>query len=87
MPEVAILPAVQSFLDGGQRVLIGRDWLDACNDTAIDVVKAGIMGINTPMGADWDVPLGGYKQSGIGRENGRDGLELYPQSKTVSTAI
>ena len=50
-------------------------------------VKAGIMGINTPKGADWDVPLGGYKQSGIGREYGRDGLEFYLQSKTVFTAI
>ena len=46
-------------------------------------IKAGIIGINTPMGADWDVPLGGYKQSGIGRENGRDGLELYLQTKAV----
>ncbi len=50
-------------------------------------VKAGILGINTPMGADWDVPLGGYKQSGIGRENGRDGLELYLQSKSVFAAL
>jgi phenylacetaldehyde dehydrogenase len=50
-------------------------------------VKSGIVGINTAMGADWDVPLGGYKQSGIGRENGRDGLELYLQTKSVFTAI
>jgi phenylacetaldehyde dehydrogenase len=50
-------------------------------------VRAGVLGINTPMGADWDVPLGGYKQSGIGRENGRDGLELYLQTKSVFAAI
>lgn len=50
-------------------------------------VKAGIMGINTVMGADWDVPLGGFKQSGIGRENGRDGLENYLNTKTVFTAL
>lgn len=50
-------------------------------------IKAGVLGINTPMGADWDVPLGGYKQSGIGRENGRDGLELYLQTKSVFAAI
>ena len=50
-------------------------------------VMAGILGINTPMGADWDVPLGGYKQSGIGRENGRDGLELYLQTKSVFAAL
>lgn len=50
-------------------------------------IKAGIMGINTVMGADWDVPLGGFKQSGIGRENGKDGLENYLNTKTVFTAL
>lgn len=50
-------------------------------------IKAGIMGINTVMGADWDVPLGGYKQSGIGRESGKDGLDNYLQTKTVFTAL
>ena len=50
-------------------------------------VKSGVVGINTAMGADWDVPIGGMKQSGIGRENGRDGLELYLQTKSVFTAI
>lgn len=50
-------------------------------------IRSGIIGINTAMGADWDVPLGGYKQSGIGRENGRDGLELYLQTKSVFTTL
>ncbi|WP_417608551.1 aldehyde dehydrogenase family protein [Parasphingorhabdus sp.] len=50
-------------------------------------IKSGIIGLNTAMGADWDVPLGGYKQSGIGRENGREGLENYLQTKSVFTAI
>ncbi len=50
-------------------------------------IRSGIIGLNTAMGADWDVPLGGYKQSGVGRENGRDGLELYLQTKSVFTAL
>ncbi|MEM6267463.1 MAG: aldehyde dehydrogenase family protein [Pseudomonadota bacterium] len=50
-------------------------------------LKAGIIGVNTAMGADWDVPLGGYKQSGIGRENSRDGLELYLNTKSVFTQL
>lgn len=50
-------------------------------------IKSGIVGINNAMGADWDVPLGGYKQSGVGRENGRDGLELYLQTKSVFTTL
>ena len=32
--------------------------------------------LSPTMGADWDGPPGGYKQSGIGRKNERDGLEL-----------
>ena len=50
-------------------------------------IRAGIIGINNAAGADWDVPLGGYKQSGVGRENGRDGLELYLQTKSVFTTL
>lgn len=50
-------------------------------------IRSGILGINNAMGADWDVPLGGYKQSGVGRENGRDGLELYLQTKSVFTTL
>lgn len=50
-------------------------------------LKAGIIGVNTAGGADWDVPLGGYKQSGIGRENGREGLENYLQTKSVFAAL
>jgi phenylacetaldehyde dehydrogenase len=50
-------------------------------------LKSGIVGLNTQMGADWDVPLGGMKQSGIGRENGADGLGLYLETKSVFTAL
>ena len=50
-------------------------------------IRAGIVTINSAMGADWDVPLGGYKQSGIGRENGRDGLELYLATKSVFATL
>ena len=50
-------------------------------------IKAWMIGVNTAMGADWDVPLGGYKQSGIGRENSRDGLELYLTTKSVFTQL
>jgi aldehyde dehydrogenase (NAD+) len=29
------------------------------------------------------VPFGGYKDSGLGRENGREALEEYLQTKSV----
>ena len=40
-------------------------------------------------GADFDVnaPAGGYKQSGIGRENGTQAVEYYTQIKTIYTNL
>ncbi len=32
-------------------------------------------------------PFGGYKQSGVGREAGRDALEEYTQVKNVSLEL
>ena len=29
-------------------------------------------------------PFGGFKQSGIGRQNGREGFEQYLETKTVA---
>jgi acyl-CoA reductase-like NAD-dependent aldehyde dehydrogenase len=49
-------------------------------------LKAGTVLINAPYGAGgWEieVPMGGYKQSGIGREYGIEGLESYSETKTV----
>jgi phenylacetaldehyde dehydrogenase len=32
---------------------------------------------------DAALPFGGYKESGIGREQGRQGIEAYLETKTV----
>ncbi|HEX6393848.1 MAG TPA: aldehyde dehydrogenase family protein [Acidimicrobiales bacterium] len=47
-------------------------------------LRAGGVSING--GAGWTnpgVPFGGYKRSGIGRENGDEGLEHYTELKTI----
>ena len=31
-----------------------------------------------------DVPFGGYRQSGVGRENGRQGFEEYLETKALA---
>jgi len=47
-------------------------------------VRTGVMSVNggAPVGAD--VPFGGYKQSGIGRQNGTAGFEQYLETKAVA---
>jgi betaine-aldehyde dehydrogenase len=45
-------------------------------------IRAGVMSVNG-FGLDPGVPFGGFKQSGIGRENGRPGLEMFLETKAV----
>jgi aldehyde dehydrogenase (NAD+) len=42
------------------------------------------MGINGGLWYGADVPFGGYKASGIGREMGRAGFEEYLEIKSVA---
>jgi phenylacetaldehyde dehydrogenase len=46
-------------------------------------LQAGSILVNAGGGLDPNLPFGGYKQSGWGREFGEDGLELYLQTKSV----
>ena len=49
----------------------------------VDAINAGSCYINTFNLAPPEVPFGGYKMSGIGRENGTVAIEHYTQMKTV----
>ncbi|KCZ89840.1 betaine-aldehyde dehydrogenase [Hyphomonas jannaschiana] len=46
-------------------------------------VQTGMFWINTYQAQPMQIPFGGYKQSGIGRENGWDVLDAYTQKKSV----
>ncbi len=46
-------------------------------------LKAGTVWINTYLHVDLIAPFGGYKQSGIGRELGRQSLDAFTETKTV----
>jgi acyl-CoA reductase-like NAD-dependent aldehyde dehydrogenase len=50
-------------------------------------VQAGTVWINSYGNFDAAAPFGGYKQSGFGREMGKEALELYTQLKTVWTNL
>ena len=46
-------------------------------------LKAGTVWVNTHNVVDPNLPFGGFKQSGIGRENGAAAIDLYTEVKTV----
>ncbi|HVV08211.1 aldehyde dehydrogenase family protein [Amycolatopsis sp.] len=48
-------------------------------------IRAGSLMVNGGMFYGADAPFGGYKQSGIGRQNGREGLEQYLETKTIGS--
>jgi len=47
-------------------------------------IRAGTLGINGGLWYGADAPFGGYKQSGIGRQCGIEGLEIFTETKTVA---
>ncbi|RMF86053.1 MAG: aldehyde dehydrogenase family protein, partial [Planctomycetota bacterium] len=52
-----------------------------------DRVRAGTVWVNCYDVFDAAAPFGGYKMSGIGRELGEYGLELYTEVKTVTVRL
>lgn len=47
-------------------------------------IRAGTVGVNGGIFYGADAPFGGYKASGIGRQNGIEGFEQYLETKTLS---
>lgn len=50
-------------------------------------IKAGNVRVNASAGMDANMPFGGFKQSGWGKENGREGVEAYTETKSVAVNI
>ena len=49
-------------------------------------LRTGHVGINC-QGQDWVFPFGGFKRSGVGREMGIEGLELYTELQTLALPL
>jgi aldehyde dehydrogenase (NAD+) len=47
-------------------------------------VRAGTMGVNGGVWYGADVPFGGFKDSGIGRQNGIAGFDQYLEVKSIA---
>jgi aldehyde dehydrogenase (NAD+) len=50
-------------------------------------IRAGTISINGGISYGADAPFGGYKASGIGRQNGHEGFEQYTETKTIAVSI
>ena len=86
------------WMGGAEGALTGIIWQQAsasrkppvppcdtpCRAPLGDVLRAGFIGVNggAPYGAD--VPFGGYKASGVGRQNGYAGFDQYLEIKSVA---
>jgi aldehyde dehydrogenase (NAD+) len=50
-------------------------------------LRAGTIGMNGGAGYSPDAPFGGYKESGVGRQNGRAGFDQYLEIKSVAWPV
>jgi succinate-semialdehyde dehydrogenase/glutarate-semialdehyde dehydrogenase len=51
-------------------------------------IQAGTVNVNEGYAAAWgstDAPMGGFKDSGLGRRHGREGIVKYTESQTIAT--
>jgi succinate-semialdehyde dehydrogenase/glutarate-semialdehyde dehydrogenase len=50
-------------------------------------LEYGIIGVNDGMPAVPQAPFGGFKESGVGREGGREGIEEFLEVKFISLGL
>ena len=48
-----------------------------------EALEYGLVGVNDAAGYTHEIPFGGFKESGLGREGGKEGLEEYMEIKSV----
>jgi len=89
-PVLAVIP----FKDDEEAVAIGNDvvyglaagvWTQSIPRalTMAQRLQAGTVWVNTYRAVSVTSPFGGYKRSGLGRENGQDMIREYMQQKSV----
>jgi acyl-CoA reductase-like NAD-dependent aldehyde dehydrogenase len=57
------------------------------NDRGLGVarqVRTGTYMLNTPVPIDFATPFGGFKESGLGREFGPEGLDTFLEKKSIA---
>ena len=57
--------------------------LVSSSERHVRVHRAGTIWVNVHGPVDANMPFGGFKHSGLGREHGRVGIEMYTELKSV----
>ena len=52
-----------------------------------EALEYGMVGVNDATGYTHEIPFGGFKESGIGREGGHQGIEEYTEAKSISVGM
>jgi len=52
-----------------------------------EALEYGLVCVNDATGYTHEIPFGGFKESGLGREGGRQGIHEYMEVKSVSLNI
>jgi succinate-semialdehyde dehydrogenase/glutarate-semialdehyde dehydrogenase len=50
-------------------------------------LEYGLVGVNDAAGYTHEVPFGGFKESGLGREGGREGIHEYTELKSIVVTL
>src|SRR5262249_43047414 len=50
-------------------------------------LEAGTVWVNHHLGSEADVPFGGFKESGLGREHGVMGVQSYMEAQVINVPI
>ena len=89
-PVLSVIP----FRDDEEALAIGNDvvfglaagvWTQDMRRAILmaERLQAGTVWVNTYRAVSYTAPFGGYKQSGLGKENGQDAIKEYLQTKAV----